>query len=138
MAQDDTEDARGVSTAVDIEMTMTNDDPKLVKHVPDADEAMKAFEEMQGEAIELDEATNRRLVRTIDWHIMPIMCFVYAMNFLDSMLFNSARIFDNLWSTANMFQKLHCLTPVSWVSKRISIWLMISTSGLVVCSTSVS
>jgi ACS family allantoate permease-like MFS transporter len=115
MAQDDTEDARCVSTAVDIEMTMTNDDPKLLKHAPDADEAMKAFEEMQGEAIELDEATNRRLVRTIDWHIMPIMCFVYAMNFLDSMLFNSARIFDNLCSMANMFQKLHCPMPVSWV-----------------------
>ncbi|OGE54233.1 hypothetical protein PENARI_c006G08029 [Penicillium arizonense] len=64
MAQDDTEDARGVSTAVDMEMTMTNDDPKLLKQAPDADEAMKAFEEMQGEAIELDEATNRRLVQT--------------------------------------------------------------------------
>ncbi|KAJ6087045.1 hypothetical protein N7467_005959 [Penicillium canescens] len=92
MAQDDTEDARDVSTAVDIEMTMTNDDPKLLKHAPDADEAMKAFEEMQGEAIELDEATNRRLVRTIDWHIMPIMCFVYAMNFLDKTTLSYASI----------------------------------------------
>lgn len=65
-------------------MTVSTD-YKLVKHRTDADEAMKAFEELQGEAIELDEATNRRLVRTIDLHIMPIMCLVYAMNFLDSM-----------------------------------------------------
>jgi ACS family allantoate permease-like MFS transporter len=92
MAQEDTDDRRGVSTAVDLEMstTMTNEDPKLVKIAPDpdADEAMKAFTEM-GETMELDEATNRRLLRTIDWHIMPIMCFVYAMNFLDSMLCTS-------------------------------------------------
>ncbi|KAJ5306526.1 hypothetical protein PENANT_c031G05383 [Penicillium antarcticum] len=92
MASDDTEEARGVSTAVDLEMTMTNEDPKVVKQAPDADEAMKAFEEMQGEAIELDEATNRRLVRTIDWHIMPIMCFVYAMNFLDKTTLSYASI----------------------------------------------
>lgn len=82
MAQD--EEARGNSTAQDIEMTLPAD-YKGAKHTPDADEAMKAFEELQGEAIELDEATNRRLVRTIDCHIMPIMCLVYAMNFLDSM-----------------------------------------------------
>lgn len=82
MAQEEV--PRGVSTATDIEMNGPND-YKLVKHSTDADEAMKAFAEMQGEAIELDEATNRRLVRTIDWHIMPIMCLVYAMNFLDSM-----------------------------------------------------
>lgn len=64
-------------------MTLSTDD-KLVKHT-DGDEAMKAFDELQGEAIELDDATNRRLLRRIDLHIMPIMCLVYAMNFLDSM-----------------------------------------------------
>lgn len=59
-------------------------DPTLEKHAHDADEAMKAFDELQGEAIELDEATNRRLLKTIDWHMMPIMCFIYGMNYLDS------------------------------------------------------
>lgn len=77
-------DTQGVSTAVDIELSMKNLDPKLVKHAKDADEAMKIFENMQGESMELDEATNRRLLRTIDWHIMPVMCCVYGMNFLDS------------------------------------------------------
>lgn len=57
----------------------------IEKHAHDTDEAMKAFEDIHGEAIELDEATNRRLLRTIDWHLMPIMCFVYGMNYLDSM-----------------------------------------------------
>lgn len=50
----------------------------------DADEALNAFEELQGEAIELDAGTNKRLLRIIDWHLMPIMCFVYGMNYLDS------------------------------------------------------
>jgi ACS family allantoate permease-like MFS transporter len=57
---------------------------KTERYGHDADEAMKAFEVLQGETIELDEATNRRLLRTVDWHIMPIMCFVYGMNYLDS------------------------------------------------------
>lgn len=59
-------------------------EPKIEKHGHDVDEAMRAFEALQGETIELDEATNRRLLRTVDWHIMPIMCFVYGMNYLDS------------------------------------------------------
>ena len=108
-------EARGTSTAQDIEMTAPTD-LKLVKDTTNADEAMKAFEELQGEAIELDEATNRRLVRTIDLHIMPIMCLVYAMNFLDSM-----RCREISSCEADQAQKLPCRTLVSWVSKRIFI-----------------
>jgi ACS family allantoate permease-like MFS transporter len=73
----------GASSAVDVEKVRAVN-PTLEKHAHDADEAMKAFDGFQGEAIELDEATNRRLLRTIDWHMMPIMCFVYGMNYLDS------------------------------------------------------
>lgn len=43
---------------------------KILKHSHDADEAMKAFAD--GEAEVLDEATNRRLLRRIDLHIMPV------------------------------------------------------------------
>lgn len=62
-------------------------DPKLQKHAHDADEAMKAIGELHGETITIDEETNKRLLRRIDWHIMPIMCFVYGMNYLDSMVY---------------------------------------------------
>ena len=44
----------------------------ILKHGKDADEAMKAFEGHGGEVITLDETTNRRLLRTIDWNIMPV------------------------------------------------------------------
>lgn len=79
----DAEKTVGTSTAVAAE-TSKHIDPTLEKHAHDADEAMKAFDDLHGEAIELDEATNRRLLRTIDWHMMPIMCCIYGMNFLDS------------------------------------------------------
>ena len=44
----------------------------VLKHSKDADEAMKAFEGHEGEVLVLDEATNRRLLRKIDWNIMPV------------------------------------------------------------------
>jgi ACS family allantoate permease-like MFS transporter len=79
----------GASSAVDVETATDlkkkkHVDPTLEKHAHDADEAMKALEELHGESLELDEPTNRRLLRIIDWHMMPIMCCIYGMNFLDS------------------------------------------------------
>ncbi|KAJ5668948.1 Major facilitator superfamily domain general substrate transporter [Penicillium macrosclerotiorum] len=81
----------GASTAVDVEK-IGHIDPTLEKHAHDADEAMKAFDDLQGETIELDEATNRRLLHIIDWHMMPIMCFIYGMNFLDKTTLSYASI----------------------------------------------
>ncbi|KAE8393262.1 major facilitator superfamily domain-containing protein [Aspergillus alliaceus] len=67
-------------------------DPKLQKHALDADEALKAIQELQGEAIELDAATNKRLLKIIDWHMMPLMCFVYGMNYLDKTTLSYASV----------------------------------------------
>jgi len=44
----------------------------ILKHSHDADEAMKAFEGHQGEVIHIDEATNKRLLRIIDWNLIPV------------------------------------------------------------------
>lgn len=69
---------------VDIEKAVSTEKQPARTH--DADEALNAFEELQGEAIELDAGTNKWLLKIIDWHLMPIMCFVYGMNYLDSTL----------------------------------------------------
>ena len=45
---------------------------KILKHSKDADEAMKAFEGHEGEMLVMDEATNKRLLRIIDWNILPV------------------------------------------------------------------
>lgn len=44
----------------------------ILEHSHDADEAMKALFGHEGEVFEIDEATNKRLVRRIDWHLMPV------------------------------------------------------------------
>ncbi|KAI4715698.1 putative MFS allantoate transporter [Aureobasidium sp. EXF-10727] len=58
-------------------------DKSILQHAGDADEALKAFMSHPGEVIELDEATNKRLLRKIDWNLMPVMCIVYGLNYLD-------------------------------------------------------
>ena len=44
----------------------------ILKHSHDADEAMKAFAGHEGEVIEIDEATNKRILRRIDWNLIPV------------------------------------------------------------------
>lgn len=63
---------------------------KVIAHSNDADEALQAF--ANGEIIEIDEATNKRLLRIIDWHLMPIMCCVYGINYLDKTTISYASI----------------------------------------------
>ncbi|EUC49850.1 hypothetical protein COCMIDRAFT_83730 [Bipolaris oryzae ATCC 44560] len=65
---------------------------KLLKHSHDADTAMKAFEGMQGQVIELTEEKKKALLRKIDWHLMPIMCLVYGLNYLDKTTLSYASI----------------------------------------------
>lgn len=64
----------------------------VLKHSHDADEALKAFASHQGQVIEIDAATNKRLLRRIDWNLMPIMCVVYGLNYLDKTTLSYASI----------------------------------------------
>lgn len=59
-------------------------DERILKHSHDADVALQAIQQADGQVIEIDAATNKRLLRIIDWHLMPLMCVVYGMNYLDS------------------------------------------------------
>lgn len=47
-------------------------DKKILKHSHDADAAMKAFEGMEGQTLELTPEKNKALLRKIDWHLMPV------------------------------------------------------------------
>jgi hypothetical protein len=103
----------GVDTGADVEK-ITYVDPTIEKHAHDADEAMKALGGLQGESIELDEATNRRLLSIIDWHMMPIMCFVYGMNYLDSMCI---AFFDFPAQRQNGLAFMFCRFCILWDSR---------------------
>ncbi|KAF2173980.1 hypothetical protein M409DRAFT_62172 [Zasmidium cellare ATCC 36951] len=65
---------------------------KILEHSHDADEALKAFQGHEGEVITIDEATNKRLLRRIDWNLMPVMCIVYGLNYLDKTTLSYASI----------------------------------------------
>lgn len=66
------------------------DAQKILEHGGDADEALKAM--IANSDLVLDEATNKRLLRKIDWHLMPIMCVVYGINYLDKTTISYASI----------------------------------------------
>ncbi|OXV09544.1 hypothetical protein Egran_02692 [Elaphomyces granulatus] len=67
-------------------------DGRILNHSEDADEAMKAFAGLEGQVITIDAETNRRLLRIIDWHMMPLMCCVYGLNFLDKTTLSYASV----------------------------------------------
>ena len=59
----------------------------------DGDQALKFItDRVEGEAIVIDAETNRRLLRKIDLHIMPLMCIIYGLNFLDKTTLSYASI----------------------------------------------
>ena len=58
-------------------------DKRILAHSHDADEAMKAVADEEGVDLTIDEATNKALLRKIDWTLMPILCAVYGLNYLD-------------------------------------------------------
>lgn len=67
-------------------------DDTILKHSHDVDAAMKAFEGYEGQTIELSEETNKRLLRKIDRFLMPILCIVYGLNYLDKTTLSYASI----------------------------------------------
>jgi ACS family allantoate permease-like MFS transporter len=76
------ESTRAPTDAEKDTITMDNDSPrsgpkltldeKLLKHSHDVDAAMKAFEGIDGQVIELTEEKKKALLRKIDLHLMPV------------------------------------------------------------------
>jgi len=52
---------------------VTTSPQHVEKYSENDDEAMKAMAIFDGEPLIMDKATNRRLLRKIDWHLMPVM-----------------------------------------------------------------
>ncbi|QGI67568.1 hypothetical protein CEK26_011519 [Fusarium fujikuroi] len=46
-----------------------------------------------GASVELDEETNRKLLRKIDRKLMPVLCFTYALQYYDKAILSQAAIF---------------------------------------------
>ena len=89
--------------APEIEKIATDDtdsDPRRQSHVPedvlkhskDGDEALQAFAGEDLGDLTVDDATNKRLLRRIDLYLMPILCVVYGLNYLDKTTLSYASI----------------------------------------------
>lgn len=67
---------------------------RVLKHADrnDADEALKVLEGENGEVVELTSEDERKLLRKIDWNLMPLLCLVYALNYLDKTTVSYASI----------------------------------------------
>ncbi|KAL8694034.1 MAG: hypothetical protein Q9224_003645 [Gallowayella concinna] len=64
----------------------------LAKHANNADDAMKAFAGHEGETLVLDEATSKMLLKKIDLHLMPLLCVIYGLNYLDKTTLSYASV----------------------------------------------
>jgi hypothetical protein len=76
----------GLAEAVDV--------GKILKHADqnDADEAYKVLREQHGEVIVLTAEEERKLLRKIDWNLMPLLCIVYGLNYLDKTTLSYASV----------------------------------------------
>lgn len=66
----------------------------FLKHADhsDADEALRVLEGENGEVVEITPEDERRLLRKIDWNLMPLLCLVYGLNYLDKTTVSYASI----------------------------------------------
>lgn len=51
-----------------------------------------ALQFVQGEVIEYDEADERSVLSKIDWALMPLLCWIYALQFADKTSLNYASL----------------------------------------------
>ncbi|KAL9051457.1 MAG: hypothetical protein Q9162_005988 [Coniocarpon cinnabarinum] len=65
---------------------------KVLEHSHDGDVALKALAGEDLGDLTLDEATNKRLLRKIDLTIMPVLCLVYGLNYLDKTTLSYASV----------------------------------------------
>jgi len=81
----------------DLEPSSTLEDGELrimFKHADpnDGDEALKAFAGHEGEMIVMTPEMEKKLLRKIDWNLMPMLCVVYGLNYLDKTTLSYASI----------------------------------------------
>ncbi|CAK7232898.1 Allantoate permease [Sporothrix curviconia] len=115
----------------------------------DADEALQFFQAHAGDGSMMTPEEERSLLRKIDWNLMPLLCIVYGLNYLDKTTVSYASIMgfktdtnligqDYSW-VASMFYfgyliwewptnyLLQRLPLAKWSAANVIIW------GLVLC-----
>lgn len=68
-------------------------------HTSGADTALNLLKETGGVHRHIDPETNRRLLRKIDFHIMPLICIVYFLQYIDKTAISYGSVTGLLEST---------------------------------------
>jgi len=94
---------------------------EMMKHVNlnDGDEALKAFKGHEGETIVMTPEMERKLVRKIDLNLMPILCVVYGLNYLDKTTLSYASIMGlqkSLGLKADNYQWLGSMFYIGYIA----------------------
>ncbi|KAL1591646.1 Allantoate permease [Paraconiothyrium brasiliense] len=74
-------------------------EPELVKQQKGADAALNLIAEGGGARQEIDPESHKRLLRKIDLHIMPLICIVYFLQYIDKTAISYASVTGILEST---------------------------------------
>lgn len=85
------DDKGGKPDMPEISTSPTNPDDRLgdVKVVGDAD---PAFDFTAHEVVEYTAEEERGVLRKIDWYLLPLLCWVYAVQFADKTTLNYASL----------------------------------------------
>ncbi|KAL6452954.1 DAL5 Allantoate permease [Candida maltosa Xu316] len=86
---------------------------KEVKITNDVDQAMKFALDHQGETIELDDKTAKKLLRKIDFFLLPVMCLLYCFQFMDKLTTSYASILG-LRQELNMVGDMYSWTATAF------------------------
>ena len=90
----------------------------IVKDIRNADTALE-FLRQQGEAREMTAEDEKRLLRKIDFMIMPLMFGCYCLQYLDKTLINYAAVMgleEDANMTGNQFSTLALIFYVSYLA----------------------
>ncbi|KAJ5720697.1 uncharacterized protein N7483_008631 [Penicillium malachiteum] len=110
--------AKADTSPIELEKGKFVNSGEILKYSEEDDEALQAIANYNGPPLILDGKTNRRLLRTIDWHLMPILCCVFCLNYLDNTTLSYASIMgikEDLDLVGDQYSWLGSIFYVGWL-----------------------
>ncbi|KAJ6008237.1 hypothetical protein N7540_012213 [Penicillium herquei] len=110
--------AKADTSPIQLEKGKSINSGEILKYSEEDDEALQAIANYNGPPLILDDETNRRLLRTIDWHLMPILCCVFGLNYLDKTTLSYASIMgieEDLNLVGDQYSWLGSIFYVGWL-----------------------
>lgn len=69
-----------------------------------------------------DEAANKKLLRRVDWILMPLLCGTYLLQYIDKQAISYAAVFDLFTSTKTTSNEYSWLASIFYFGYLVSEW----------------